>query len=111
MSQIYVLCNDILILVLDAEGSSPPTDKYETFTVLRLGKSLGGRDQPASIFGRPDRECNVNALASDHLIDQAFSFRPSNCRRSCYSLSLLPGRRVCIDVSGPHQQAKPTDRP
>ncbi|KAK9896826.1 hypothetical protein P389DRAFT_209431 [Cystobasidium minutum MCA 4210] len=52
---IYVLCNDILILVLDMDGTSPITDKYETFTVLRLGKSLGGRDQPASIFGRPDR--------------------------------------------------------
>lgn len=50
-----MLCNDILILILDTEGSSPAADKYETFTVLRLGKSLGGRDQPASTFGRPDR--------------------------------------------------------
>lgn len=58
-----MLCNDILILILDAEGSPAPTEKYETFTVLRLGKSLGGRDQPASIFGRPDRKPCVSQHA------------------------------------------------
>ena len=66
-----MLCNDILILVLDAEGGSPPTDKYETFTVLRLGKSLGGRDQPASIFGRPDRKY-LSFSFENHLTDNSF---------------------------------------
>lgn len=50
LHQTYLLCSDMLVFVLTPDGDLPSTP-VELFTVLRLGKSIGGPDRPAAIFG------------------------------------------------------------
>jgi hypothetical protein len=46
--QVYLICSDSLILLT---GSTSEHDPVEVFTVVRLGRSLGGTDEPAVLFG------------------------------------------------------------
>lgn len=47
-SLLYLICSDSLILLT---GSMSEHDPVEIFTVVRLGRSLGGTDEPAALFG------------------------------------------------------------
>ena len=46
--QLYIICSDLFILMTESGDAS---DTVEPFTVIRLGKALGGKTNPGSLFG------------------------------------------------------------
>ena len=46
--QLFIICSDLLILMTEIGDAG---DTVEPFTVIRLGKALGGKVDPASLFG------------------------------------------------------------
>lgn len=105
--QLFILCNDILVFMFD---SAVPNGQVEVFTVLRLGKTAGGRDDPASVFGAPNSTSQSLWLAYRAWTDGIASsiYSAASCRRSRYPISYLHRYQRGHGMSRPHQSAKST---
>lgn len=91
LPQFYLLCNDVLVLM----QTSQPADagQMELWTVIRLGRVIGGREEPASIFGSADSEfLVVGASLREERVRRGERLRiPSRCATV---LRLVDGRAI-----------------